>query len=56
MRKFHKTIMPPLLAAHKNRALPLNFGPIVLKNHLGPNSIAFKALITSYAAEQAKES
>ena len=56
VRKFHKIIMPPLLAAHQNNALPLNVGPIVLKNHLEPNSIAFKALVTNYAAEQAKES
>ena len=56
VREFHKKIMPPLQAAHQNNALPLNVGPIVLKNHLGPNSIAFNALVTSYAAEQAKES
>ena len=54
--KFHKIIMPPLLAALQNKALPLNVRLIVLKNHLGPNSIAFKALVTNYAAEQAKES
>ncbi|MGB0763252.1 MAG: hypothetical protein ACPGO0_04820, partial [Acidimicrobiales bacterium] len=56
VREFHKTIVPPLLAAQRNNALPLNVGPTVLKNHLGPTSMAFKALVSSYAAEQAKES
>ena len=56
VRDFHQTILPPLLAAQQNSALPLNVGPIVMKNHLGPKSMAFQALVSSYAAEQAKES
>ena len=56
VRDFHQKIVPPLQAAHQNNALPLNVGPTVMKNHLGPKSMAFQALVSSYAAEQAKVS
>ena len=56
VREFHKTIVPALLAAQQNGALPLNVGPTVLKNHSGPSSSAFKALVSNFSAEQAMES
>ena len=56
VREYHKIIIPALLAAQQNGALPLNVGPTVLKNHSGPTSTAFKALVMSFSAQQAMES
>ena len=42
-----------LYACNKQGKLPLDVGPTVIKNHLGPQDVAFNATVMNYAGTQA---
>ena len=50
--KYHNILLPSLSAAHEMKCLPLNVGPVVLKNHTGPKDVAHGALLGTYTADQ----
>ena len=47
--KFHEMVKPALYACNKQGKLLLDVGPTVIKNHLGPQDVAFNATVMSYA-------
>ena len=46
-------VKPALYACNKQGKLLLDVGPTVIKNHLGPQDVAFNATVMSYAGTQA---
>lgn len=51
--QYHEALLPSLHACNEANQLPLNVGPIVIKNHMGPSSLGYKSVVTTYAGEQA---
>ena len=51
--KFHEMVKPALYACNEQGKLPLEVGPTVIKNHLGPQDVAFNATVMNYASTQA---
>ena len=51
--KYHEVLLPSLQACNEANHLPLNVGPTVIKNHMGPSSLGYKSVVTTYAGEQA---
>lgn len=51
--KFHEVLLPALNACNESNHLPLNVGPKVIENHVGPRSIGYTAVLSSFAGEQA---
>ena len=54
LSKFNELIRPSLTACDEPTQLPLNVGPTVIKNHLGPRSLAYNSVLSTYAGEQAQ--
>ena len=54
LSKFHELIRPSLTACDEAKHLPLNVGPTVIKNHLGPQSLAYNSVLSTYAGKQAQ--
>ena len=44
---------PSLFACNQQGKLPLDVGPTVIKNHLGPQDVAFNATVMNYASTHA---
>ena len=51
--KFHKMVKPALFSCSEQGKLPMDARPTVIKNHLGPQDIAFNATMMMYAGKQA---
>ena len=51
--KYHEMVKPALYTCNKQDKLPLNVGPTVINNHLGPQDVALNATVMKYAGEQA---
>lgn len=51
--KFHEVLVPSLNACNEANHLPLNVGPKVIENHIGPRSIGYTAVLSNFAGEQA---
>ena len=45
--KYHEVLLPSLHACNEANHLPLNVGPTVIKNHMGPTSVGYKSWDTS---------
>ena len=52
--KYHEVLLPSLHACHEANHLPLNVGPTVIKNHMGPTNMGYKSVVMAYAGEQAR--
>ena len=44
---------PALFACSKQDKLPLDVGPTIINNHLGPQDVVFNAMVMNYASTQA---
>lgn len=53
LSRYHEILLPSLIACSEANQLPLNVGPIVIANHVGPESIGYTSVLTTYAGEQA---
>ena len=53
VRTFHEIVKPALFACSEQGKLPLDVGPTVIKNHLGPQDVAFNATLLMYIGKQA---
>ena len=51
--KFHEMVKPALYACNEQGKLPLDVGPTVTKNHLGPQDVVFNATVMNYPSTQA---
>ena len=51
--KFHEIVKPTLYMCERAGKLPLDVGPTVIRNHLGPQDIAYNATVMNYASAQA---
>ena len=46
-------VKPALYACNREGKLPLDVGPTVIKNHLGPQDVAFNVTVMNYASTHA---
>jgi len=53
LSKFHEIIRPSLTACDEASQLPLNVGPKVIANHLGPSSLPYNSVLSTFAGQQA---
>ena len=53
LSKFHEVIHPSLTACDEAAQLPLNVGPKVIANHVGPSSLLYNSVLSTFAGEQA---
>ena len=54
LSKYHEVIRPSLTACAEASQLPLNVGPTIIKHHVGPQSLAYNSVLSTYAGEQAQ--
>ena len=52
LSKFHELIRPSLTACDEATQLPLNVDPTVIANHLGPSSLPYNSVLSTYVGEQ----
>ena len=52
LSKFHELICPSLTACDEAAQLPLNVGPKVIANHLGPSSLPYNSVLSMFAGKQ----
>ena len=54
LSKFYEVIHPSLTACNEAAQLPLNAGPKVIANHLGPSSLPYNSVLSTFAGKQAR--
>lgn len=52
--KYHEVLIPSLTACNEANQLPLNVGPKVITNHMGPKNLGYNSLVQIFAGEQAQ--
>ena len=51
--KFHEMVKPALYACEREGKSPLDVSPMVIKNHLDPQDVAFNATVMNYLSTHA---